>query len=55
MLEHRRRAEFISPIPKAKKKKKKAQQGELDIAGEDGVVLQTPRYRLARSFIRVQS
>jgi type III restriction enzyme len=37
LLEHRRRAEFISPIPKAKKKKTKAQQGELDIAGEDVV------------------
>lgn len=37
LLEHRRRAEFISPIPKAKKKKKKAQQGELDIAGDDVV------------------
>jgi len=37
LIEHRRRAEFISPIPKAKKKKKKAQQGELDIAGEDVV------------------
>ena len=49
MLEHRRRAEFISPIPKAKKKKKKTQQGELDIAGED--VLSDKRQKYDQAII----
>lgn len=36
ILESRRKAEFITPIPKARKRKKKS-QGELDFGDDTGV------------------
>src|SRR5688572_25817835 len=44
IIETRRRAQFLSPIPKAKKRKGKATQQELDIGGEETVSSAQQKY-----------
>jgi len=44
LMETRRRASFISPIPRAKKRKGKAAQQDLDIGGEDKVSSKHQKY-----------
>ena len=44
LVENRRRAEFITPIPKAKKKSKKAKQEELEYGDETGVATAHQKY-----------
>lgn len=44
MIDTRRRASFISPIPRAKKRKGKATQQDLDIGGEEKISSKAQKY-----------
>lgn len=46
LLETRRRAEFVTPIPKPKKQKSKAKQAELEIGDSQGLSTQVQKYDL---------
>jgi type III restriction enzyme len=44
IIEHRRRAEFVTPIPKPKKHKKAASQGELALSQDEGLSTDKQKY-----------
>ena len=44
ILETRRRSELITPIPKAKKRKGKAQDAQLDLGHDDGISTEKQKY-----------
>lgn len=46
LLETRRRAEFVTPIPKPKKQKSKAKQEELEMGDSKGLSTKVQKYDL---------